>query len=155
MILVLCGTNPYSFERLVKAVDILALELDTKILIQLGNTEYKPQNCEYFDFIERKQLTQYMKNADFIITQGGFGSISECLTLGKKIIAVPRRVELNECVDNQDELVKFLEQKKLLVGVYDCEKLLEGIFRLNSVKKYKKKYNHVAEYISEYINNFF
>ena len=51
MILVTLGTQKFEMNRLVEAVDKLALEIDEEIFIQKGNSTYVPQNCKYKDFV--------------------------------------------------------------------------------------------------------
>ena len=121
-ILCLTGTNPYSFQRLVSVVDS---ELGPKynVTIQMGNTNCENKFSKAFDFCSREEILNYISDSDIIITQGGFGSISDALELGKKIIAVPRLKELNECQDNQKEIVDYYSKKNYLISCYDVTKL--------------------------------
>ena len=128
-ILCLTGTNPYSFKRLVSVVDV-NLGPKYNVSIQLGNTDYKPKFSESFMFCSRDEILQIIKNSDIIITQGGYGSISDALSFGKKIIAVPRLIELNECQDNQTEIVNYYAEKQYLVPCDDVTKLDEIILDL-------------------------
>ena len=123
MILVLVGTNPYSFNRLVKAVDGYARANNEKVFIQIGHTKYEPKYSEYAPFLEKSQLIEKIKEAEFVITQGGFGGISDCLSLGKTVIAVPRKPAMGESPDDQEEIVRALEQESRLIGVYDIAEL--------------------------------
>jgi UDP-N-acetylglucosamine transferase subunit ALG13 len=127
MILVLVGTNPYSFDRMVRAVDEHARNSGEEIFVQLGNTDYVPQNAQYKRFLEKEEIFKKIEEADLIITQGGFGSIADCLKAGKKIVAVPRKPELKEAPDKQEELVRELERLGRLVGVYEIDTLPEAI----------------------------
>lgn len=137
MILVLFGTNPYSFDRLAKAIEIYANKSGEEIVVQLGNTTYYPKGVKYFDFISRSELIQFIKDAEIIVTQGGFGSISDCLERKKRIVVVPRKRELNECQDDglgQAELVQELEKQGKIVGVYDVNNLPEAIEKARDLK---------------------
>ena len=122
MILCLTGTNPYSFERLVSYVDQV-LGPKYKVVIQLGNTKYKSHYGECFDFCKRSKVIELIDKADLIITQGGYGSMTDVLTRGKKLIAVPRLTALNESQDDQKELVDYYASKNFLVSCYEIEKL--------------------------------
>jgi len=126
MILCLVGTNPYDFIRLVKTVDEIALKLDIPIIIQTGNTKYKPVNCEYFSFKAKKELNELMKKSELVISQGGYGSMTDAIMLRKKLIGVPRKIEFKESQDNQIELVEYYESKGYLQACYEIDKL-EGI----------------------------
>ena len=125
MILVLLGTNYFSFDRLVKEVD---LNIATKhdVWIQIGETVNSPINSRFFKYEERGLLLDRINRSDLIITQGGYGSMMDSIQLNKKIIAVPRKIELNECLDDQAELVQYFESKKYVVGCYDINEL-EGL----------------------------
>ena len=122
MILCLTGTNPYSFERLVSYVDQV-LGTQYNVVIQLGNTKYKPYYAECFDFCERSKVIELIDKADLIITQGGYGSMTDVLTRGKRLIAVPRLTALNESQDDQKELVDYYTSKNFLISCYEIEKL--------------------------------
>lgn len=129
MILCLTGTNPYSFERLVSYVDQV-LGSKYNVVIQLGNTNYKPHYAECFDFCERSKIIELIDKADLIITQGGYGSMTDVLTRGKKLIAVPRLTALNESQDDQKELVDYFASKNFLVSCYEISKLNELVNKL-------------------------
>ena len=121
-ILCLTGTNPYSFIRLVSYVDKnLGPKYD--VTIQLGNTDYTPKFSTYFSFCERDNIIKLIKSSDLVITQGGYGSIMDVLNFKKKIIAIPRLIELNESRDNQKELVEYFSEKKFIIPCYNIEKL--------------------------------
>lgn len=156
MIVCLVGTSPYSFDRLVKEVDKLGKKY--KIFIQLGNTIYKPKNCLYIDFEEKKSLISKIKNVDLIITQGGYGSMMDAILLNKKIIAIPREEKYKELVGNQAELVKYFESKKYVVGCYDINKLEYLVEKcINNEYKFNKYIPEteikIKDKIMEYIKN--
>jgi len=157
MILCLIGTNPYDFTRLVKAVDEIALKLNLQIIIQTGNTKYKPLNCEYFSFKAKNDVSTLMQQAELIITQGGYGSMTDAIMLHKKLIGVPRKIEYKESLDNQTELVEYYESKGYLQACYEIEKLesivlntLSGKFVFN---KYKREIDiKVGDIIKDFLN---
>jgi UDP-N-acetylglucosamine transferase subunit ALG13 len=156
LILCLVGTNPYSFERLVKEVDKIADKY--KIFIQIGNTKYIPKNCEFIDFEENSKLQEKIKNADLIITQGGYGSMMDAIQLHKKIIAVPRKIDLNESLDDQTELIEYFESKNYVLSCYDIAEL-EGLVKvcLSGEIKFKKYVPEsvvkISDKIEEYLQN--
>ena len=105
MILVLIGTNPYSFHRLAEAADRYAKECGEEMFIQLGHTDYSPVHSKYKRFLNKQELLEKIDDASLVISQGGFGSIADCLERGKRVVAVPRKPELKESPDRQEELV--------------------------------------------------
>lgn len=156
MILCLTGTNPYSFKRLVFYVDQV-LGPNHSVVIQLGNTEYKPKYAESFDFCERSKLLELIDKADLIITQGGYGSMTDVLTRGKKLIAVPRLTDLNESQDDQKELVDYYASKFFLISCYEIEKLEGLVSDLNNnilLEPFKLESDKKVKYIIEdFLNN--
>lgn len=134
MILVILGTNPYSFSRLAKAADEYAVSTGKEVFIQLGNTrDYRPVNAQYDYFLSKQDLLEKINDAEIVVTQGGFGSIADCLLAGKKVIAVPRMPEFHEAPDRQEELVRELEKLGRLVGVYETKDLQKAIEAVGSM----------------------
>lgn len=127
MILVLVGTNPYSFERLVRAADDYARTCSEPVFIQLGNTAYEPRYAQYTTFLTSQEVEQKIREASVVICQGGFGSIADSLREGKKVVAVPRKPELNEAPDRQEELVRELERLGLIIAVYEIDRLPQAL----------------------------
>ncbi len=154
MILVLTGTNPYSFERMVKAADSYAEQTIERMFIQLGNTAYRPINADYERFLPRKELLKLIEYADLIITQGGFGSIADCLIADKTVIAVPRKPELNESPDDQEELVKQLEQQGRILAVYDTAMLPQMILKAKHFHCRRSGNHIVPQVINRFIEKF-
>lgn len=128
MILVIVGTNFYSFDRLIKAVDI-CIETSHSKIIQVGISKYIPINSNYFDYEDSETIGRLIEECELVISHGGFGTMMDAIELGKKIIAVPRKQEFGECLDNQEELVRYFESKNYLVGCYDINKLPELVDR--------------------------
>jgi UDP-N-acetylglucosamine transferase subunit ALG13 len=156
MILCLTGTNPYSFKRMVMNVDLqIANKYST--IIQKGNTKYTPINAKYFEFVEKSKISELFKQSDLIITQGGYGSMIDAIKLNKKIIAVPRKINLGESLDDQIELVQYFEKKNYVVGCYDIDlletlvnKCINNEFAFNRFKPESE--NLISDVISKYIN---
>lgn len=121
-ILVLLGTNPYSFTRLVYAVERY-LSKDHEVSIQLGSTKFQSENMDLFQFASRNKILDYIENSDLVIAQGGFGSIKDVLSKNKPLIAVPRIQEYGECLDNQLELVNSLASKNYILACLNVDNL--------------------------------
>lgn len=157
MILCLVGTSPYDFKRLIETVD-KKIGCNYEVLIQKGYSKYECINAKCFDFINKKELEILISKAKIIISQGGYGSMMDCILQNKPVIAVPRKEELNELVGNQLELVKYFETKEYVVGCYDVE-LLESLLQqtLNGSFKFKKfkpeSKNLIRNVISKYLED--
>ena len=130
-ILCLTGTSHYQFNRLVKSVDE-TLGPKYSVIIQLGNTIYKVKYSESFNFCKKNELIKLITKADIIITQGGYGSMIDSLLLNKKVIAVPRKLELNETLHDQTEHVEYLSAKEFLIGCYNTANLSSLVIKLMS-----------------------
>ncbi|MDP1727420.1 MAG: radical SAM protein [Bacteroidota bacterium] len=155
MILVLLGTNPYSFVRLIEAVDLYAAKTKEKVVFQLGFSKHKPKHAEFFFFKPHDEIIILIKQADFLIVQGGYGSIYDCLLEKKKIIAVPRKRELVEALDaglGQLELVQYLERNNRVIGLYEIEDLE---IKIKAVKSFNPDFefkNELSEFVSGILN---
>ena len=117
------GTGPDSFDRLIRPLDELAGRCGWDVFVQLGHTRYEPRHCRYERFVKRDNLMKMIQAAELIITQGGYGGIRDALQYDKPILAVPRYPDMNESPDHQDEMVRAMEEKGYLMGLYDIEGL--------------------------------
>lgn len=160
MILVMLGTQNNSFHRLLEKVDELINKkiIKEKVIVQAGYTKYKSKNMEIFDLIPRNKLEEYQKEASYIITHGGVGSIISSLKLDKKVIAVPRKHEYHEHVNNhQSEIVELFQSKGYIIGIKEVEELEDAVLKISNFipKKYElnnqKMINIVDKFISENI----
>ena len=156
-ILCLVGTNPYSFIRLISYVDN-TLGPKYNVIIQVGNTSYSPKSSDFFKFRKRSDVLNLINKADIVITQGGFGSIRDVLSYNKKLIAVPRSIELNECQDDQKELVEYFASKNYLVSCYDVNNINNIINQFNNNQITLRKYEpesklKVKDIIETYLND--
>ena len=110
MIFITLGSQKFQFNRLLKAVDEIAV--DDEIFAQIGYSDYKPQHYEYKEFLDRDEFERMMSKADIVITHGGTGAIIEAVKKGKKVIAVPRLKKYGEHVDNhQTEIVNVFSEE--------------------------------------------
>jgi len=128
LIVVLTGTGPDTFERLIRPLDELAARHGWDVFIQLGYTPYEPQSCRFERFVEKDRLLQLVRDAELVIAHGGFGSVRDALSMGKPLVVVPRLADFNEVQDDhQLELVGELEKKGLIIGVHDVAELEQAI----------------------------
>ncbi len=134
MILVLLGTQNNSFKRLLEEIDKLIEKkiIDEEVIVQAGYTKYESSKMKIFDMISKKELDNYYKNANLIITHGGVGSIITGLENGKKIIAIPRLNKYGEHVnDHQIKIVNLFNEKGYILGLNSVEQLEVGIKKVN------------------------
>jgi UDP-N-acetylglucosamine transferase subunit ALG13 len=113
LIFIVLGTHELPFDRLLKEVDKQILEgnINEKVLVQAGHTKYRSEHMEFFDFTTYEHMSELYKEANFIITHGGTGSITTGMKMQKKVIAVPRLVKYGEHNDDhQLEIVKQFQE---------------------------------------------
>ena len=73
------------------------------------------------------------------------------------MIAVPRSIQLNECQDDQSELVEYYASKKYLVACNDVKNIDNVINQFNhnqiSLKKYEPESKTKAkDFVETYLN---
>ncbi|MCQ4346625.1 hypothetical protein NGA35_04080 [Pseudomonas stutzeri] len=96
MILVTVGTQ-LPFDRLIITVANWAKETQkNNIVAQVGKNGARPNNIDCSEFFEPQELARLMQESEIIISHAGMGSILAALTIGKKIIILPRIAALNE-----------------------------------------------------------
>jgi UDP-N-acetylglucosamine transferase subunit ALG13 len=134
MIFVTVGTT-YGFDNLVQEIDRIAPDLNEKVILQLGNTKYKPKNCKWFNF--KPNLTPYYKKARLVIAHGGAGTNYELLSMGKKVISVENK-NVNDA--HQWDLLKRLSDEKYIIWCKDISKISDSIKKAEKFKfkKYKQ-----------------
>ncbi len=145
MILVLLGTQNNSFHRLLEELDKLIIEniIKDKVIVQAGYTSYISNNMEIFSLIPKDKLSILQEDADLIITHGGVGSIITSIKKGKKVIAIPRKHEFNEHVNNhQEEIVELFNKKGFIIGINDVKELPMALQRIPNFTPKKYQYNN-------------
>ncbi|MDR1522314.1 MAG: hypothetical protein LBS28_05660 [Streptococcaceae bacterium] len=126
MIFVLVGTQDSPFLRILKETEkaIKDLNLKEKVYAQVGKTSFSSKLITTQKYFVGKEYEKLIYKARILITHGGAGILFKGIHLGKKIIAIPRKMELGEHNDNhQNELVTKLSK---LGYIYEAK---------NSVKK--------------------
>jgi len=122
MIYVTVGTDTHDFSRLVRKMDDIALRKD--VVMQIGNTRYKPKHARWFHFEKNHVIDSLYKKAEVIVTHAGAGSIIRSLERGKVPVVVPRLQEWGEHINNhQLDLARGMEKKGMVILVEDVGKL--------------------------------
>ena len=89
-----------------------------------------------------------------LITHGGVGTILAAVNQGKKVIAVPRRAQYGENVDDhQLQLLEEFEEKNLVYTCLEVEDLPEAIehVRTHSFDDYPSNTEHFLSALDEYL----
>lgn len=159
MILVTLGSQKFPFDRLLEAVDKMCADRKIEdVFAQTGFSNYVPRHYAYERFLDKAAFDRAMDRADVVISHGGTGAIITALRKGKKVIAVPRRAEYGEHVD--DHQVRFIEQfgeMGLLRACAQCSELPQALADIRHAvfNEYRggtaKIINSIEEYIEESI----
>lgn len=145
MILVTLGTQDKPFSRLIEAVEkqIELGNIKDEVIVQSGCTKYESNKMKIIDYIPIKEFGDLLKKADFIITHAGVGSIIEGLKNNKKVIAVARKKEYGEHVNNhQEQILENFGEKGYIIPVYNLKDLYKGLEKLEGFKPKEFKGNN-------------
>ena len=107
-VVVTVGTDHHPFPRLVDWIHRWAeAHPDVAVLLQLGTTEPPPPlpSVHAVALLPHQELVAAMAEADVVVAQGGPGGIMDARSVGRQPVAVPRRGDLGEHVD--DHQVRF------------------------------------------------
>jgi UDP-N-acetylglucosamine transferase subunit ALG13 len=128
MIFVTVGNHYKGFDRLVKKMDEIAENTSEKVIIQIGQTYYKPKNAKFFDFTDYGTMQKLCKEARVVVSHAGVGSIITALEQQTPIIIVPRLKKYNEVIDDhQLDIAEALLDHQLVKTVYDLTQLEESL----------------------------
>ncbi len=123
MIFLTIGTQE-PFDRLLKAVDEIAPQLQTKIVAQIARSTYAAKNFETFAFAAPGQFGRYFNEADLIISHAGMGTIISALQNEKPILIMPRLAQYHEHRnDHQMATAKVFEKLSYVHVAYDEREL--------------------------------
>ena len=153
MILVLAGTNPYPFTRLLRAVDEWSRSSGEHVIAQSGHTPVEGLVIEIHPFVSHAQILEWIAQADVVICQGGLGSLRDCLRAGKPTVAVPRKPELGESQDIQSELVEALVQEGKVIGVDNIAHLAQAIDQARSMPIRKGEESRIPQIVADKIHS--
>lgn len=95
MIFVTVGTQ-LPFDRLVHAVDQWATSNPVKVFAQVADSKEPPQRIAWSKFLSPQETRRHMEDAEIIVAHAGMGSILTALSMGKRIIVMPRQAALHE-----------------------------------------------------------
>lgn len=143
MIFVTAGT--IGSDEIIKKVDEIAPVLKDKVFVTLGRGNYIPKNCEWVRYTP--SISKYFKQADIIVTHGGVGTLFECMSLNKKIIAIPQKH-----TDDQSDIVNKLSEEGFIIK---CSKLddLERCIKSNKkLKRYSKPKCEIPDIIQTFLD---
>jgi len=147
-VLVTVGSS--SFDSLVCAVDSIAnLFPNYEFTFQISNGKHTPTNGDFFSF--SNSFSQYIDNADIIITHAGAGTVFELLEKHKKCIVIPNYERIDQ---HQSDLASFIEKNSLAIvchnlkNINQCLQEVEGFNPTLYVKTAFFRTNELVELFS-------
>ena len=158
MIFITLGSQKFQFNRLLKAVDeqVADGKITDQIFAQIGASDYKPNNYQYKEFLNRDEFSIWQEKADIVITHGGTGAIIGAVKKGKKVIAVPRLAKYGEHVDDhQLQLIGQFKELNLSCECQNCDEIWKAVDTVKSTeyKSYQSNTATIIESIEDYIGS--
>lgn len=133
-------------------MDEIAGRIDEKVIMQIGNTKYKPKNAEYFNFKNYEKIQKLNKRARIVVCHGGAGTIITALEQGTPVIAVPRLKKFGEALsDHQLDIVNELAKDMKIIAVNDIEHLEKTILNFDGSQIKTDKEKSLVIKLREYI----
>lgn len=156
MVFVVLGSQKFQFNRLLEEVDKLVDQgiITEEIETQVGASTYKPRNYNAVDFYSREDFRNLLKKSNIVITHGGSSSIISAISLGKKVIAVPRLAKFGEHVDDhQEQLIQAFTDKGYIEGCLIMENLGEAYKKCleKTYNKFESNTDNFLEVISTWL----
>ncbi len=141
MIFMTVGTQ-FPFDRLVKSFDqVVSLNLlKEDIFAQIGCSDYKPRNFEAVSFLEKSLFDKHIRQASYVISHAGMGTICATIEHHKPLLVMPRRQVYNEVVnDHQLAIARKFEQLGHILVAYKAEDLAKKISQLKTFVPHKRQ----------------
>jgi beta-1,4-N-acetylglucosaminyltransferase len=148
MIFVAVGTT--DFDNLIMKMDGIAPLLSEETVMQIGNGQYIPRNCQYFRFAP--SLEPYYDKSSIVVSHGGLGITMEVLERGRKLIGVENTALQDE---HQKDLLSALSREGYLIWCQDLGELLEALERARhfEFKRYVAPDCEIRAVIAEFLQN--
>lgn len=135
MIFVTVGSQ-MPFDRLIKTIDLWAGQNGrTNIFAQIGPSNLEPLNIPWTRELKPIEFRGRMLEATSIVAHAGMGTILTALELGKPILVMPRRGDLQETRnDHQIATARRFEEQGRLAVAYDEDSLIVKLNELTQLK---------------------
>ncbi|NOX63546.1 MAG: hypothetical protein GXP42_16605 [Chloroflexi bacterium] len=120
--MIFCTVGTTEFDDLVRAVDALAPALEEPVIFQIGQGLYEPKHGQWFRL--RPSIDDLLDEASLIISHGGFGTLVEALSRGKRVVGVanPDRYDRH-----QEQILRRFAADGYLVACFELNQLADAI----------------------------
>ena len=125
------------FDRLCKIVDEWAGENGrTDVFMQIGETEWKPENCEYEKMISPPEFRKRIQESTLLVMHAGIGSIVTGMECGTPMVLLPRIAKLKETRnEHQSAILKRMEHLTGFTAAWNEQELIQALENLDSNEK--------------------
>lgn len=155
MIFASLGTMDMAFVRMAKAIDEWAATTqEEEVIVQTGYTTFNYRHAKAFDFCTKDEMQQYIKSANILILQGGWGAISEAMEQKKRIVVIPRH-DKTEHIHDQFQLIRKLDKLGCVIGVFDEKDLPQKIKEAYSFDFQQIKKGNAEKLINQKLKEWF
>ena len=144
MIFVTIGTQA-PFDRFIKIIDELALQLGEEIVAQVYQLGFEATNIKTVNFLAPDEFNDLFKEASLIVSHAGMGTILSALQMHKPIIIFPRIAALGE--HRNEHQMATAEKFKELGSVYVA--MNEEELKALLLRKDLKPLAEIGEYASQ------
>ena len=110
------GTSDRPMTRILRWIDALIATGDLKgpVLVQGASGGYQPAGFRLVSMLPEPELLQHLRSAQHVVCHGGCGVLGSCMKLGRRPIAIPRRADVGEAInDHQIMLCRALSDQGL------------------------------------------
>jgi len=115
MIFLTLGTQ-LGFDRLVKAVDDAAQNLDEEVFGQIGVSAYQPKHFAFTDFLTPQDFSARFGSARLIVGHAGMGTILSGMKAEKPLVLMARQAKLGE--HRNDHQLATVAQMRRIKGIH-------------------------------------
>lgn len=145
------------FDRLVRAIDVWAEDLQADVFAQIGNTNFKPVNIRYESQMPFERYRSCMQKAEVIVAHAGMGTILTALEFNKPLLVMPRDAKLQEVRnDHQFGTARRFATLDLVQVAYNSLELSAKLNQFLNVRPARPEYSRpeVSSRLLEYIEAF-
>lgn len=153
MIFVSVGFHNQGFLRLIKKMDEIAGKIDEVVIMQIGHTDYTPQNAEFFDFKDSDEnIKELCNKARVVVTHGGM-AIMTALEQGTPVIGIPRLQKYGEHTnDHQIDIIDKFAKDGGIIAVREVDEIEDALEKIDGAFKMCTSGNtQLVAFIKDYI----
>lgn len=122
------GNATQPFSRMLASLADVVDELPTEVVVQSGHTPFAHPGCRVEPFLSMDRFEELVSTSTVLIMHAGAGSIIHAVQAGHRPIVMPRRMALDEHVDDhQLELAEALASRGRIAIAHDTDDLRRAL----------------------------